>query len=132
MGRGGVGRQGLGAGGRGVGGFAALDLTEDQRAKVEDLHRAGRDQAGPIQDELDLAHKTLHRELFADNRDAAKVSTLTAKIASLQRQLADLHVRTASSVADVLTAEQRETMRLRDGRGGGMGRGPGRHRPAAR
>jgi len=131
MGRGaGMGPQGPG---RGAGaGLAGLDLTADQRAKVTDLQRASRDQAGPIEDELQFTQKSLHRELFADKRDAAKIATLTTKAATLQKQLADLHIKTATAVADVLTVEQRETMRLREGRGGGMARGPGRPRTGAR
>lgn len=119
--------------GRGAGaGLAGLDLTADQHAKITDLHRSTRDQSGPIEDELQFTQKTLHRELFADRRDAAKIATLTTRVAALQKQLADLHVKTATAVADVLTVEQRETMRLREGRGGGMGRGPGQPRCGAR
>ena len=120
--------QGLGPQGpaRGAGGrFAALDLTDDQRTKITDLQRATRDQAAPLEDELEFAQKTLHRELFADKRDNAKITTLTAKVATLQKQLADLHVKSSAAVADLLTPKQRETMRLMDGRGGGQGRGPG-------
>lgn len=106
--------------GRGPGaGLRALALTDDQRTKVTDLHRAERDQAAPIHDELDVARNALHRALFADNRDAGGISNLSATIATLEKQLADLHVQTATAVADVLTAEQRETMRLRHERAGG-------------
>lgn len=116
--------------GRGQGfGVLRLALTEEQRTRITDLQRAGRDQASPIDDELQVNRKALHRELFADKRDAGKIADLSAKIASLEKQLADLHVKTATAVADVLTAEQRETMRLADGRGRGMGRGPARPRP---
>jgi Spy/CpxP family protein refolding chaperone len=124
MGRGrgqGLGPQGPAAGrGRGV---AALDLTDDQRAKITDLQRATRDQAAPLEDELAFTRKTLNRELFADKRDTAKVTTLTAKIATLEKQLADLHVKNAMAVADLLTPKQRETMRLMEGRRGGPGGG---------
>jgi Spy/CpxP family protein refolding chaperone len=142
MGRGGRGMMGFGGppagiggrrgGGSGVGGgLAALDLTEAQRATITDLHRDSRDRAIPLQDELASARKALHRAVFADTRDAAHIASLTTKIASLEKQLTDLHVKTATAVADALTAEQRETIRLRDGRGrfgpgAGRGRGPGR------
>jgi Spy/CpxP family protein refolding chaperone len=113
------------------GGFAGLDLTADQRGKVNELTRAGRDQSAPLEDELEFTRKTLHREVFADKRDAAKIATLATKAASLEKQLADLNVKTMTAVADVLTAEQRETMRLRDGRAG-MGRGAGPFQPGPR
>ena len=123
--------QGMRGGGPGAG-LAALKLTDEQRAKVTDLHRAERDKAAPIQDELQLARKSLQRELFADKRDAGRIRDLASTIAKLEQRLSDLHISTAMSVADALTAEQRETMRLQDGRRGvpqGRGmRGIGRNR----
>lgn len=122
----GRGPQGPGLGpGRGL---ASLDLTDDQRVKITDLQRATRDQAAPLEDELEFTRRTLHRELFADKRDNAKVTSLTVRIATLEKQLADLHVKTTTAVADLLTPEQRETMRLRGSRRGGTGGGPGRPR----
>lgn len=125
MGRGrGNGPQGPGAGRRaGPGELAGLDLTADQRGTIEQLHRAARDQGAPFEDELQFTQKTLHRELFADKRDASKIAALQTRISALEKQLADLRIKTATGVADVLTAEQRETMRLVDGRAGGPGRG---------
>ena len=125
-GRGPAGRIGPLGRGRAFGGeLAGLNLTDDQRAQVSEIRRAGRDQAGPVEQELRAAQHALHRELFADARDAAKVADLSSKVAVLQKQLAELHVKTASSVADVLTAEQRAAIRER-GRRGGPGRGSGR------
>lgn len=125
--------RGRAMGPQGQGGvLAGLDLTADQRGKISDLTRAGRDQSAPIEDELEFTRKTLHRELFADKRDAAKIATLTTKAASLEKQLADLNVKTMTAVADVLTSEQRETMRLRGGRPGAMGRGAGPFGPGPR
>ena len=110
--------QGMRGGGPGAG-LAALKLTDEQRTKVTDLHRAERDKAAPVLDELQLARKSLQRELFADKRDAGRVRDLASTIAKLEQRLSDLHISTATSVADLLTAEQRETMRLHDGRRGG-------------
>jgi Spy/CpxP family protein refolding chaperone len=136
--------RGPAAQGRGAGaGLAALNLTDDQRAKITDLHRGERDQAAALQDQLEVARKALHRELFADKRDSGRINDLSGSIAKLERQLGDLHIRTASAVADLLTPEQRETMRLHDeragvGRGpapggfGPRGRGPGRQGPGGR
>ena len=106
--------------------LGALDLTEDQRATIDGLQRASRDQAAPLEDELEFVRKSLHRELFADKRDSGKITNLTARVTALQKQLADVHVKAATSVSDVLTEKQRETMRLGEGRGGGRGMGSGR------
>ena len=113
--------------GRGaIGPLGALDLTEDQRATITDLQRASRDQAAPLENELEFVRKSLHRELFADKRDSGKITSLSARVAALQKQLADVHVKTATSVSDVLTEKQRETMRLGEGREGGRGMARGR------
>jgi len=127
MGRGrGMGPQGPGAGpGSPANELAGLNLTPDQRGTIEQLNRSTRDQGAPFQDELQFAQKTLHRELFADKRDAAKIASLQTKISALEKQLADLRIKTAMAVSDVLTAQQRETMRLHDGGGAPAGRGRG-------
>ena len=116
------------AGAPGRGGFAALNLTDDQRTTIQKLQRASRDQAVPIEDELEFTRRTLHRELFADKRDNGKVTSLSAKAASLEKQLTDLRVKSEIAMADVLTPEQRETMRVMEpGR-----RGIGAPRPLMR
>jgi Spy/CpxP family protein refolding chaperone len=107
-----------GPGQRFGGALAGLDLTDDQRTKVVAIHRGAREQAAPVDQELRVVERDLHRELFADARDAAKIADLSAKVAALRKQLADLHVTTTGSLADVLTADQRATVRERGGRGG--------------
>jgi Spy/CpxP family protein refolding chaperone len=136
--RAGAGQVGPRMGRRGGGGLAGLDLTDEQRATITDLQRATHDQAAPLQDELAFARRTLHRELFADARDDATIASLAKQVAALDQQLADLHLKQATAMAGLLTPEQRETMRLREGRGRGHGAGPagrggrGRGGPAGR
>lgn len=135
---GGIGPRGSGGrGGRGAGRFAALDLTDDQRAQVQKVMRDGQDQSAAIADELQLSRRNLHREVFADKRDDAKIAALATKVATLQKQVADLHLKTMAAVSGVLTPDQRQKMRIesgqrgvggRGGRGGSMGpRGPMGH-----
>jgi Spy/CpxP family protein refolding chaperone len=114
QGRGPMGRGGVGAG---------LNLTDDQRAKVEALHKTSRDQSDAIADELEFTRQTLHRETFADARDDRKIADLVAKVTTLEKQLFDIRLQTQTAISDLLTAEQRATMRAREGRGG-MARGP--------
>ena len=116
---------GQGRGPMARGGFGAgLDLTDEQRTKIEALHKTARDQSDAIADELEFARQTLHRETFADTRDKGKISELAAKVSALEKQLFDIRLETQTGVADLLTAEQRATMRTREGRGAGPGRGP--------
>lgn len=118
-----------GPGGRFGGALAGLSLSEEQRTKVAEIQRASRDQAAPVEQELRALEKELHRELFADARDAGKVGDLSAKVGALRQQLAALNIQTSGSLADVLTAEQRATVREREGRAGPGRGGPGRGGP---
>lgn len=99
--------------------WAGLGLNDEQREKVRDIQRATRDQAGPVEDELRFTRQSLHRELYADKRDNARVTALATKLAGLEKQLADIHLKQAMAVADLLTPRQRETMRIQRGPGGG-------------
>lgn len=97
-----------------------LDLTEEQRTEVETLTRAARDRSGPIADELRLATSNLHRAIFADTHDGASIAELNTQASALRQQLADIRLETATSVAALLTPEQREQVRV-----GPAGRGRG-------
>jgi Spy/CpxP family protein refolding chaperone len=134
-GPGGPGRPGgrFGAGPGTIGLGRHLDLTADQRTKVQELMRGSRDKAGPILDQLRVAQNDLRRELFADTSDEVKVKEFSAKVTELRNQMADIRISTSASIAEVLTPAQREKMRVGVGRGPGAGRGgPGRGRGSAR
>jgi Spy/CpxP family protein refolding chaperone len=47
------------------GGFSALDLTDEQRAKIAELRKAAREQTAPLREEWMTAQRTLHRDVFA-------------------------------------------------------------------
>ena len=124
-----AGQQGRGGrmGGPLAGPLVGLNLTAEQQTKVAELRRAGREESAPIDKELNTAQAALHRELFADTQDTAKVGDLAAKVTALQKQLVDLQVKNSAALSAVLTPEQRATMREREGRGGGpRGGRPGR------
>lgn len=126
------GRGPLGRGGPFGIGFAGLNLTEEQRSKVSDIQRAARAEAASVEEELRTTERSLHRELFADTRDAAKIADLSAKVSTLRRQLAEAHVRTSTAISDVLTAEQRASIRDREVRGRDRGASGFRHGPIVR
>lgn len=98
--------------------WAGLALNDDQRQKVRDTQRSTRDQAAPLEDELLFTRRALHREIYADKRDNTKVTALAAKVAGLEKQLSDIHIKQAMAVADLLTPRQRETMRIGAGPNG--------------
>lgn len=103
-----------------------LGLNAEQRQKAQDLQRAMRDQTGPILDELRFTRRALHRELYADKRDNAKITALAARVASLEKQLADIRIKQATALSDLLTPRQRETMRIGRGPAGSSLAGRGR------
>lgn len=128
FGRGGPGLQGRRGGGPAFGGILGaargLELTDDQRASIDDVARGTRDQAAPVADELQVARRALHRAVFADARDEAEVNELAAQVASLEQQLHAIHLKAELAAADVLTPDQKEIVRTRPQRGpGGRGRG---------
>jgi Spy/CpxP family protein refolding chaperone len=100
-----------------------LDLTADQRTKIEDIVRGARDQAAPLVDQLELARKDLHRAAFADKAEASAVTNLTNKVAGLEKQVLEVRVKAETAVSSVLTDKQRETVRI-DGRFLAGGPGP--------
>ncbi|MCC7007374.1 MAG: Spy/CpxP family protein refolding chaperone [Acidobacteria bacterium] len=117
-----------GAGRGGPAGFAGprLNLTDDQQKTISAIVRKSRDEVAPLTDELVLARRNLHRELFADSRDNGKVSSLAARVATLEKQILDARVKSDAAIADVLTPEQRQTARTTGPRFRGRGgRGPG-------
>jgi len=126
------GRGGPGGGpglGRGLGFGAGLELTDEQREAIQDLHVAARDESAETVDALQTAERALHRAVFADERDEAEVAELTSQVAALRQQLADARLKTQLAVADLLTAEQKELVRTRPrGRGPGVGQGRGQGR----
>jgi Spy/CpxP family protein refolding chaperone len=124
----GPGGRGPGRGGRGgpgrLGGpmLEALDLTDDQRTKIQELHRSSREAGRTIAEELAQAQRSLHLATFAASRDDGEIAKLTSTIGNLEKQMLDLRVKTDLEIAAVLTAEQREKVRTAEGRGRGRGR----------
>lgn len=115
-GRGGPGRGGPGRFGGPM--LEALDLSDDQRSKIQEIQRSSREAVGPVVEELATAQRALHLAAFADARDDGEIAKLTSTIANLEKQLLDQRVKTEIEIAGVLTAEQREKVRAGRGRQG--------------
>ena len=119
------GVQGPGRGGPGRGGpgrfggpmLEALDLSDDQRSKIQEIQRSSREAVGQVAVELATAQRALHLATFADSRDDGEIAKLTSTIANLEKQLLDQRVKTEIEIAGVLTTEQREKVRAGRGRG---------------
>jgi Spy/CpxP family protein refolding chaperone len=104
---GGYGRGGM----MGLGPLHALDLNEQQLAKInqiqDETRRKNWSVMGKLQDER--AHM---RDLFlADKRDPAAIGKQAMKIADLRRQLLEAQVDAHNRVETLLTKEQKEQLR---------------------
>jgi Spy/CpxP family protein refolding chaperone len=127
MGMGMMGMGGSGMGMMGMGPVSMLDLSDDQRDKIEkiqdDTRRKNWDTYGKIMDE-----QSKLRDLYAgETVDAKKVGAAYAGIAKLQQQVIESGVEAHNRVQAVLTKEQKEQLKQwsRGGMGGRGMMGPG-------
>jgi Spy/CpxP family protein refolding chaperone len=91
--------------------FAALDLTDQQRAKIarilEDARKKSWDAMGKVMDES----ATLRDLYSARTHDAAAIGGQTVKIAELRRPIIETMVIAHDQIEALLTSEQKATMR---------------------
>ena len=116
----------MGMMGGGYGHLAQLNLTDDQRAKINKLtdeeRRKHWDTMGKIMDQ-----RARLRDLYsADKPDSQSILKVQEQIDLLHRQMLGLHIDTQNKVEALLTPEQREQLKALRSRGRGPGMmGPG-------
>lgn len=130
-----MGRQGMGPGmmggyggghgmmgGDGMGPYAMLNLSDDQRSKINKIHDAERKQHWAIMGKM-MDKQNAQRDLLAQSEpDPKKVGAVYAEIAKLRQQMLETHVQANNDMQKVLTKEQREQMQQwRRGMWGGQG-----------
>jgi len=103
----------------GMGVFGMLDLSDDQRAKINTIFDAERKQHWTVGGKLLDERIKLRDLLYADEPDPKKVGAAYGEIAKLHQQMIEAHVRAVNQARAVLTAEQRD--RLKQRRRGMMG-----------
>jgi Spy/CpxP family protein refolding chaperone len=111
MGGPGRGMMGGGPGMMGMGMYAALDLTDQQRAQIarifEDVRKKNWDTMGKVMDES----ATLRDLYNAPTHDAAAIGRQTVKIAELQRPMIESMVTAHDQIEALLTTEQKDQLR---------------------
>lgn len=128
-------RQGRGAGfGQGRGGpgpmgmLQQLNLTADQRTKVQSIMQEHRQATQTDAQTMRDLQQQLKNAIFADS--PADTSALQDQIASLEAKLQTGRIAAEKQIAAILTADQRKQVRDMPGPGFmpmmGMGRGRGR------
>ncbi len=91
----------------GAGALGMLDLTDEQRTKIEKIHIEERKQHLAVMGKmLDVQSKM--RELYAaDEPDPKKVGAVYGELAKLQQQMLETHVQASNQMQALLTKEQR-------------------------
>lgn len=133
---GGYGGMGPGMmGGYGMGPLAALNLTDDQRSKINKIFDDERKQHWAVMGKM-MDEQNKLRDLYEQTEpDPKKVGAAYGAIAKLRQQMLETHIQANNEMQKVLTKEQREQLgqwrRGMWGPGGGPrgGYGPGMRRP---
>jgi Spy/CpxP family protein refolding chaperone len=111
---GGMMAPGMMGGGHGMAaGYAALDLSDEQRQKLAALGEQARTKSWDAMGKLRAEQYRLRELLRADPVDASAVIDQQAKVDGLRRDVLRSRVESRNDMAAVLTAEQRR--KLRDG-----------------
>lgn len=124
----GMGMMDMGSGMMGGGALGMLDLSDEQRTKIEKIHDEERKQHLTVMSKM-LDAQSKMRELYAaDEPDPKKVGAVYAEMARLQQQMLETHVQSSNQMKALLTKEQREQIRKWH-RGGWGSRGDKRGMP---
>jgi len=104
----GMGMMDMGLGMMGGGALGMLDLSDEQRTKIEKIHVEERKQHLAVMGKmLDVQSKM--RELYAaDEPDPKKVGMVYGEMTKLQQQMLETHVQASNQMQALLTKEQRE------------------------
>lgn len=116
-----------------------LQLTDEQRTKLDALMKEQRDRVQTSRDQVQKLEEQLDTELFADKPDVAKIKQLRGDLVKAQQEMLTARIDRQENLAQILTPEQRKQMRevrtraarmARRGAFGGPGMGgPGMGRP---
>ena len=117
MGMGGMGMMGIGS-------FEGLNLTPDQRAKINRIQDETRKQHWAVMGKM-MDEQAKLRDLYEEEKlDAKKITAVTDAIHALRKQMLESGIAAFNGIREVLTKEQREQFtRMQRGSWGMMGPG---------
>ena len=117
--------------GKPMGPMAGLNLSAEQKQKIDQLHEAAAKQAEPIQKEMAAKAKEMQALWAVDKPDRAAIERKHGEMAALQSKLWGIHIDTRLQINALLTPEQR-TKWAEQPHGMGMhGMGMDMHGPGA-
>jgi Spy/CpxP family protein refolding chaperone len=124
-----VPRRGGPGGGRGeIALLRGVDLSDEQKAAIKAIREDGPARPDGIPVEARL-RRELHAEVFADSPDTQKIAALQEQLAAAQASRLASQIAAEQKIAQVLTAEQRATIRERLAEAPRSRRAPGVERP---
>jgi len=123
----------MGGGMMGMQGLYMLDLTDDQRGKINAIQDKLRKQHWEVMGKMMDEHNALRDLYDIDPLDAKKIGAAYDRLFKLMRQMIDAGIKARNDTYAVLNKEQRAQLKqFRHGRGmygPGMGMGMGGHGP---
>jgi Spy/CpxP family protein refolding chaperone len=90
---------------------APLNLSDQQRQQLDDIHAKAIKQMWPLMGQMQLERFALARLLGSENPDMKAVDEAYNKLSQSGRKLLDVRIRTHRAIWAVLTAEQRKLLR---------------------
>lgn len=127
--RGMFGRGGpAGPGGPGAPGFmlGGLNLSDDQQAQVKAAVEADRSANKDLRKAAGDAHQALRAAILGANANSGDIASLQAKVAASEQARLAADVKLQTTIAGILTPEQRAALLARGGPGRGRGGDSGR------
>ncbi|WP_221928968.1 Spy/CpxP family protein refolding chaperone [Tepidiphilus olei] len=98
----------------------ALDLTEQQQAKIAQIQEDFRKKQGDLAAKMYAEQAKLNEIYYSGKRDPAAIDNQYKKICDLRRQMIQIQVDAQNRMDAVLTPEQKERLRGYYGGRGGM------------
>lgn len=102
---------GMGPGMMGYGPLGALNLTEDQRKKIEGIHEEVRRKQWDLMGRMMEERQKLANLLWAEKRDNKAIQEQYKKLQDLRQQHLQLRLEAHDKLEGVLTKEQKEQLR---------------------
>ena len=111
MGYGHMGSHRMGMMGMGYGFFSSLDLSNEQRATIRNIHKEMRSQKFSLKDKIAELSDELHTLYKEDKPNAKKVGAVYKKIFNLKQQQIELGITIKNKTYDVLNKKQKEKLK---------------------
>lgn len=86
--------------------FKNLNLTPEQKAKIDAQREAQKEKNKAVRDQLKVKMQALHEEISKPATDRAKLDSLIAEVNILKGQLFVQHIEGVLGMKEVLTPEQ--------------------------